>query len=115
MPYLMVLLLMHRCQVGYETDGGAATVTAGDSDDVGRRSAAGAGVGEGEAPHTYDVGPTGHVRETHGRMVGPDEEDFIESEDSDKVRPNPVTGTTCKRKPCKARLQHALSLLHAVR
>eukprot|EP00775_Hariotina_reticulata_P004804 gene4805-5052_t len=36
-------------------------------------------------PHTYEVGASGHVREVHGHMLGPDEEDLIQSDDSDKV------------------------------
>jgi hypothetical protein len=36
--------------------------------------------------HTYEVGASGHVREVHGHMLGPDEDDLIQSDDSDKVR-----------------------------
>ncbi|WIA41993.1 hypothetical protein OEZ86_009292 [Tetradesmus obliquus] len=35
--------------------------------------------------HTYEVGAAGAVREVHGHMLGPDEADLIESDDSDKV------------------------------
>ncbi len=34
----------------------------------------------------YEESCDGHVRERYGAMVGPDEEELIESDDSDKVR-----------------------------
>jgi hypothetical protein len=36
--------------------------------------------------HTYEVAAGGAVREVHGHMLGPEEADLIESDDSDKVR-----------------------------
>jgi hypothetical protein len=38
-----------------------------------------------EAGHTYQVAPSGAVRESHGTMLGPDEAALIASDDSDKV------------------------------
>ena len=55
-------------------------------------AAGGEGGGSGEAAHTYEVGASGHVREAHGHMLGPDEEDLIASDDSDKVRLLVVAG-----------------------
>jgi hypothetical protein len=36
--------------------------------------------------HKYEVAAGGAVREVHGHMLGPEEADLIESDDSDKVR-----------------------------
>jgi hypothetical protein len=35
--------------------------------------------------HRYETAADGHTREVHGDMVGPDEEEVLLSEDSDKV------------------------------
>jgi hypothetical protein len=35
--------------------------------------------------HRYETAADGHTREVHGGMVGPDEEEVLQSEDSDKV------------------------------
>jgi len=51
---------------------------------------------EGDAPrgaerhpppsdHRYETAADGHTREVHGEMLGPDEEEVLYSEDSDKV------------------------------
>ncbi|KAF8059667.1 setd6 [Scenedesmus sp. PABB004] len=65
-------------KVGYSSD---------DSSDGGGSDAAPRprGGGAGGARHTYEVGAGGAVREAHGHMLGPDEADLLESDDSDKV------------------------------
>lgn len=35
--------------------------------------------------HRYETAADGHTREVHGGMLGPDEEEVMYSEDSDKV------------------------------
>jgi hypothetical protein len=64
-----------RCpQVGYKGDDGTAVKAAG----ARRRHPP-------PAAHRYETAADGHTREVHGGMLGPDEEELIQSDDSDKV------------------------------
>lgn len=85
-------------QVGYSSDSegeeqaaaAAAAAAAGPSSSSKRRRRE-RHLADPSEPHTYEVGAAGAVREVHGHMVGPDEADLIESDDSDKVRTDPMS------------------------
>lgn len=78
-------------QVGYSSDEDEAAAAAGGDKSQPSSSGKKATTSRVRHPpdssevHAYEVGGSGAVREVHGHMVGPDEADLIESEDSDKV------------------------------
>jgi len=89
---------MYAAQVGYSesenepaSDAPAAAAAAAAAAAGKKRGSSSSGKrqrhpADASGKHTYEVGAAGAVREVHGHMLGPDEADLIESDDSDKVR-----------------------------